>query len=166
MESKEARWQRSADRAISSTKYEGQRKDLARCLAGRLLNPRMPLKPSTIVVIPSLDRERYENAISTILDDFQLRISLAARYLQLLHDSLRSADYEEAEELQAEAGWARAYFETLFECPIPVSPEWDRARSHSERRGRSLDDFLSTLESSIAPYLHSAARSIGIGGMA
>lgn len=157
--SAQIRWKKSADAAISFARYERERRELARCLAGRLLHPRGQHDSRTLAIVATRDRTRYEAAIAGILDEFSLRLSLAARHLHALHDNARFSDYDDSELLTAEANWARAYYEALFQCPIPMSPDGDVSRKLGERRSRSFDEFLATLEDTIVPKLHSALDS-------
>lgn len=157
--SAQARWKRSADAAVSAENLERQRGELARCLAGRLLNPRGQRNSPTFAAVAVQSRSRYENAIVTLLDDFSVRLSLAARHLQVLDETMKSCDYEDAESLASEARWTRAYYEAILQCPIPMSPEWDQTRPPSERRSRSMEEFLAALEDTVIPHLHAALET-------
>lgn len=157
--SAQSRWKKAADAAIAPVRFERERRDLARCLAGRLLNPRGQRISRSLAVVAVHERARYETAIMGLLDDFSVRLSLAAKHLQVIFESAACTDYEDSEKLVAEGNWTRAYYESLFECPIPMSPEWEPSRRPGERRSRSLDEFLGTLEATIAPHLHAALDS-------
>lgn len=159
MASAQARWKRSADAAISSANFERQRRDLARCLAGRFLNPRGQATNEVMKAIAAQNRSLYETAIMGLLDNFSLRLSLAAKQLHLLYDNVRYSEQEDANALEAETKWTRAYYESIFQCPIPMNPEWDLVREPGERRSRSYDEFLAAVEATIAPHLSSALHS-------
>ncbi len=109
--------------------------------------------------IAAQNRALYETAIMRLLDGFSLRLSLAAKQLHVLYDNTRYSDHEDAEALAAETNWTRAYYESVFQCPIPMNPEWDQVRAPGERRSRSYDEFLAALEATIAPHLSSALES-------
>ena len=144
------RWRRSAEDAISSPHFEAERVRLAAELLPRTL---ARMGAGGVGDAAEEAGDRVAVAVERQVDRRLLEASLGLRYVRLMRDRLRSADYEDVPRLRAETEWVERYL------AVRLRSKWVRMAQEgsSVRMLPSLEDFYAAVADGIVAELTLAA---------
>ena len=135
------RWKNTADGALSPVDFAHEREQvalqIAACVAGR--------SSGDIFAMAAL-----ENRVLNLIEDTWVRAALAAQYLDTLHDTLRTADYEDRCSLDEEASWTATYLAPQLETLLS-QPDYKLWITSPAREASCLSRLYDVLSDRVAP---------------
>lgn len=112
-------WKKAADEAIATHRLGDERDRLAAEVAKRVWVANGGREWADVRGEGSL--LALEALLARHLHDGLVRASAALRYVSVMEESCRTADYEDSRSLEAERRWAEHYLQGPMQCAVVVS---------------------------------------------
>ena len=152
--STQKRWKRAADAAIAPAQFDAERDRLAAEVAKRIWVANGGREWADARGEGSL--VALETLVLRHLHDAVVRTSAALRYVSVLEDSERTADYEDVRSVDAERRWVEEYLQGSTQSSL-LPTEGDSGSGMRETAGERLDRMRAHLTGLLMKELKTAS---------